>query len=227
MPEANALLIFGATRGVGLELARHAAAQGRRVAAMVRPGADTAALAATGALLVQGDALSPEDVARAFAALPGPLDVVSTMGGRAEDGRRADEHGHIAITTAALESRRAARVLFVTSIGCGEMAPYRSERAIAAFGPAVDAKTRGEDHLRASGLPWTILRPGGLLSEPATGRGILSGDPELHGMIHREDVALLVLRALRDPATVGRALAAVDADRATCANPVEPFPLAA
>src|SRR5690606_23709021 len=153
------------------------------------------------------------------------FDVVSTVGGRHEDGRFADEDGNVNVVDRAAR-RDLGRLVLVTSIGCGEMAPYRSERAIAAFGASVDAKTRAENHARRVVPSATSSRPGALRSEPATGRGILSDDPQIHGFIHREDVADLIARALRDPATQGRAFAAVDADQARSANPIEPFPLA-
>lgn len=41
-----------------------------------------------------------------------------------------------------------------------------------------------------------IVRPGGLVSEPATGTAILTEDSSASGMIHREDVAQLVVKAL-------------------------------
>lgn len=226
MPDLPLLVIFGASRGVGLELARLECAAGRRVIAPVRPQADVSALEAAGAVFLRADALSRREVAGALSRISGEIDIVSTLGGKADDGRRADDEGNINVIDAAVETGRARRFLLVTSIGCGEMAPFRSERAIAAFGAAVDAKTRAEERLRASGLDWTILRPGGLLSEPATGRGLLSEDVEMHGSIHRADVARLAFRALRDPATVGRAFAAVDAQRMTSVNALAPFPLA-
>src|SRR5690606_15049084 len=122
-------------------------------------------------------------------------------------GRSADAEGNINIIDRAA-ARGVDRFVLVTSIGCGEMAPYRSARAIAAFGAAVDAKTKAEAHLRRAIPSATIIRPGGLRSMPATGRGILSDDPQMHGFIHRADVADLVRRALRDPSTAGRAFAA-------------------
>jgi len=221
----STLLIFGASRGVGLELARHACADGRSVVAMVRAGSDATALSETGAQIVRGDAFCVEDVARAFAQSGEEIDVVSTLGGQTEDGRRADDEANINVIAAAVAGGITRRFVLVTSIGCGEMAPFRSERAIAAFGAAVDAKTKAEACLRKSNLNWTIVRPGGLVSEPATSKALLSDDPEMHGFIHREDVALLTLRILRDPATIGRAFAAVDSGRIQCANPVFPFPL--
>jgi len=152
--------------------------------------------------------------------------VVSTLGGQAEDGRRADDDANIKAIAAAVAGGITRRFVLTTSIGCGEMAPFRSERAIVAFCAAVDAKTKAEACLRKSKLIWTIVRPGGLVSEPAAGKGILSDDPEMHGFIHRDDVALLILRILSDPATIGRAFAVVDSGRMQCANPITLFALA-
>lgn len=221
------LLIFGASKGVGLELARRECAAGRVVFALVREQSDAREIEAAGAIVLRGDALSVADIARVFEHVLERCDVVSTLGGQSADGRRADDEGNINVIAEAERRRRIEHFVLVTSIGCGEMAPFRSDRAIAAFGAAVDAKTRAEEKLRASDMQWTIIRPGGLLSEPATGKGILSDDPEIHGFIHRQDVADLVFRVLRDPTTIGRALAAVDAGRMTCVRSVRPFPLLA
>lgn len=219
-------VIFGARTGVGLHLARLLRGEGVPVLAMLRPGADAGELEALGIRVARGDAFSREDVDRTLdLAGSGEFDVVSTIGGRGTDGRFADEDGNNNVTDGAA-ARNVGRYVLVTSIGCGEMAPWRSERAIAAFGASVDAKTRAEDHARRAIRSATFIRPGGLRSEPATGRGILSDDPQMHGFIHREDVADLVRRALRDPATEGRAFAAVDLDQAKSVNPIEPFPLA-
>ena len=226
MPDMRPLLIFGASRGVGLELARLERAAARPVATMLRPQADAGHLQETGVQILRGDALSRPDIAQALASFSGPFDIVSTLSGRGEDGRLADDEGNINVIEAVAASGRAGRFVLVTSMGCGDMAPYRSERAIAAFGAVVDAKTRAEDRLKQTDLDWTILRPGGLLSEPSTGNGLLSQNPQVHGFIQRADVALLAFRVLRDPTTSGKAFAAVDLDRLSCETPVDPFPLA-
>jgi nucleoside-diphosphate-sugar epimerase len=221
------VLIFGAGGGVGLWLARLLREDRRPVFAMLRSPAAETELAPLGVMTIRGDAMAPDDVSRAFALPAAPeFDVVSTIGGRAPDGRWADSEGNANIIDRAAASGTLGRFVLVTSIGCGDMAPFRSARAIAAFGDAVDAKTRAEEHLRRAIPDATILRPGGLRSEPATGRGILVDDPQMHGFIHRADVADLVRCVLRDPATAGRTFAAVDRDQAQCANLIEPFPLA-
>ena len=45
-------------------------------------------------------------------------------------------------------------------------------------------------------LAYTIIRPGGLKSEPGTGNGVLTEDNSVCGAIHREDVASLLVEAL-------------------------------
>lgn len=220
------VLIFGASRGVGLLLARLLRQRDTPVFAMLRAGAAREDLEAAGVRVSQGDAFSVSDLDRACALPRAEFDVVSTLGGRGADGRFVDDEGNInVIDRAAAHGVR--RFILVTSIGCGDMAPYRSDRAIAAFGAAVDAKTRAEEHLKRTIPQGTAIRPGGLRSEPATGRGILTTDPQMHGFIQRADVADLIMRALRDDRTAGRAFAAVDADQAKSINPIEPFPLAA
>lgn len=46
------------------------------------------------------------------------------------------------------------------------------------------------------GMQFTIIRPGGLKTQPATGRGVLTEDVHVCGAIHREDVADLLVHAL-------------------------------
>ncbi|MCE8021890.1 SDR family oxidoreductase [Halomonas sp. MCCC 1A11036] len=220
----TATLIFGASRGTGLEVARCLRERDCRVVALVRPTSEQAPLVSLGVECVIGDVLSTHDVRRAFRRLGDGGRVVSTLSGLTPEGVYTDEEGNRQVIEVARDySPR--RIILVTSIGCGEMAPYRSPRAIEAFGRVVDAKTRAEEALRASGLPFTILRPGGLKSEPATGRGILSTDPAIHGFIHRTDLAKLVTTVLDDPRTQGGVYAAVDRDQARCANPINPVVL--
>jgi len=207
------VLVFGATRGVGLALTRRLRARGAGVVALVRRRSDRAALDALGVEVVPGDALDATDVARAAARMPRGADVVSTLGPRRPEETRVDDVGQ-GIVIDAVRAIAPRRFVLVTSVGCGEMAPYRSERVQATLGPVLDAKTRAEESLRASGLSFTIVRPGGLRDGPATGRGELVEDPTVHGMIHREDVAELLLRVLDEDGFAGKALAAVDEETA-------------
>lgn len=66
---------------------------------------------------------------------------------------------------------------------------------------------------------WTIIRPGGLVSEAETKKAILTEDTMAIGSIHREDVADLVVQALSSKSTEKKILSAVDPSLASAANP--------
>ena len=67
----------------------------------------------------------------------------------------------------------------------------------------VEAKREADAALRVSGLDWTILRPGRLTDDPATGRVALGEDVQ-RAEIPRADVAAVVAAVLDDESTHGR-----------------------
>ncbi len=77
------------------------------------------------------------------------------------------------------------------------------------FFPYADAKLAADEHLRTTDLDWTILGPGSLTNDPATGRVAVLGDDEPapegpDSQVSRADVAEVAAATLREPATVGR-----------------------
>jgi len=73
-------------------------------------------------------------------------------------------------------------------------------------------------------MNWTIVRPGGLKSEPATGKAILTEDNLAIGSVHREDVATAVIQALNSPNTERKILSVIDPSIAASAvRVIEPF----
>lgn len=71
------------------------------------------------------------------------------------------------------------------------------------FFPYAEAKAAADAHLRASELDWTVLGPGKLTLEPATGQ-ITIGRGK--GEVSRADVALVVAAALADDSTIERTI---------------------
>jgi uncharacterized protein YbjT (DUF2867 family) len=65
----------------------------------------------------------------------------------------------------------------------------------------IAARTAAEDDLRARDLDWTIVRPGGLTDDPATGRIQLAPPPVPPGTIPRADVAAVIAALLDQPGT--------------------------
>jgi uncharacterized protein YbjT (DUF2867 family) len=75
------------------------------------------------------------------------------------------------------------------------------------FGNILVWKLKGEDALRASGVPYTVVRPGGLRDAPggATGLKAFQGDDlRNQGSIPRADVATVCLAALGNAAARGK-----------------------
>ena len=67
-----------------------------------------------------------------------------------------------------------------------------------------EAKAAADEHLRRSGLDWTVLGPGTLTSDPPTGRIDVTATES--GTVSRADVADVIATALRQTATVGRTI---------------------
>jgi uncharacterized protein YbjT (DUF2867 family) len=67
----------------------------------------------------------------------------------------------------------------------------------------VEAKRDADAALRASDLDWTIIRPGRLTDEPATGLVALGSDVR-RGEVPRADVAAVLAAVLDNPVTFGR-----------------------
>ena len=60
-------------------------------------------------------------------------------------------------------------------------------------------KLRGEDAVRGSGIPYTIVRPCALTEEPGGQRLTVEQGDNLRGKISREDAATLCVEALQQP----------------------------
>jgi uncharacterized protein YbjT (DUF2867 family) len=68
------------------------------------------------------------------------------------------------------------------------------------FNNVLTWKLRGEDVLRASGIPYTIVRPGGLTDDLGMAGIEFSQGDQISGRISREDVAEVCVQALEQPA---------------------------
>jgi putative NADH-flavin reductase len=103
----------------------------------------------------------------------------------------------------AMKSNGVRRLIAVTSLGVGDSREQVSAQFRQAMDtvlqPIIAAKTEQERLIQASGLDWTIVRPGGLGDGPRTGDYRCGTEPTLMaGLVSRADVADFVLRHLSD-----------------------------
>jgi uncharacterized protein YbjT (DUF2867 family) len=201
------VLIFGATRNTGLELARLLRARGDSVTAAVRASSDRSALESLGVNFVVADALDA-DAVRAAVASDDFRAVFSSMS-CAQCDPPVDAVGNINVTEGA-KAAGVPRVILISTIGAGDS--YESANLLSRqfLKKILPLKTEAENHLKASGLDYTIVRPGGLVPAPGTGRGYLSEDRKAFGFLSREDLARMLVAVLDDPGTINKTFAAAD-----------------
>ena len=210
-PGEGAVMVIGGTRATGLEIVKILRARGDDVIVLARATSDATEAEQTGARIARGDAMQPADLAAIFAgnSIRG---VISTLGARSLDGPRPDYEGNRNAVDAA-KAAGVRRFVLVTVIGAGDSlnaAPWLARRFLK---NVIPDKTRAEDHLRNSGLDFTIIRPGGLLPKEAQGRAYLTPDTGAMSWVRRTDLARLSVQALDDPQAVGQVYHAHDPER--------------
>lgn len=205
------IFLAGATRGVGREIAKILVEQSKPVIALIRTPSYRAELEAMGIKVVEGDALDAEAVKTVMLEDTSIDTVISTIGGLPKDGQRADYWGNKNLIDAA-KAANASKFILISSIGSGNSRVALPPQALETLGPVLQEKEQAEQYLIDSGLIYTIIRPGGLKSEPATGNGMLTENYRVAGTIHRADVAQLVCKCIGDSSTDNRVFAAVDSN---------------
>lgn len=140
-----------------------------------------------------------KDFADAFA---GADAVVFSAGGGADgnvDRKRTVDLGGSLKTIEGAKAAGVRRVVQVSAWGVDRDPDADRGDAWTAY---VMAKREADTALRDSGLDWTILRPGGLTDDAATGRvGLAPAMPS--GSISRADVAHVIADCLDRPDTIG------------------------
>lgn len=203
------VLVFGGTRGIGLETVRQLRENGAAVTVLVRETSDLTALnAIDGVTTTVGDALDMASVTRAYAS--GAFEsVISTLGGTPAAGYEVDSVGNIH----AIDGAKAAgvdRFILITSIGAGDSRAVAPPAMLKALGGVLAGKEKAERHLIDSGLTWTIIRPGVLTNKPENGRGVLVPDSSTMGVISRAEIARLMVESIGSKPTFGRIYTAIE-----------------
>ncbi|HSS32436.1 MAG TPA: SDR family oxidoreductase [Solirubrobacterales bacterium] len=166
---------------------------------LIRDPAQEDDLHAAGVEPVLCDLEGDDDVAAAvsgadaivFAAGAGP-------GSGAERKRTMDLGGAVKLIDAAL-AEGVRRYVMVSAMGAADPPAEGGD----VFGEYLRAKAGADEALRASGLEYTIIRPGGLTDEAPTGL-VQVGERLDRGEIPRADVAAVILACLDSRHTIDR-----------------------
>jgi uncharacterized protein YbjT (DUF2867 family) len=189
------VLVVGATGSIGQLAVEEAIRQGYTVRALVRTASKVRRLPAD-AQVILGDVTRPGTL---FGAVDGVDAVVFTLGsdGGGKVGAENVDYGGVRNVLAALGSRKA-RIALMTSIGVTNRTGSYNRST-----EAHDWKRRSERLVRASGLPYTIVRPGWFdYNKPDEHRLVLlQGDTRQagnssDGTIARRQIAEVLVRSL-------------------------------
>lgn len=175
--------------------------QGHEVVALARRDEQLEYLATLGAIPRRLDIeeASEDDFAAAF----GRSEAVVFAAGGGADGnverkRTVDLEGSLK-SIAGARTSGAHRFVQISAMGVDNSVSDDAGEAWAAY---VAAKRDADAALRASDLAWTIIRPGGLTDDDATGSVTLAPTVQ-RGSIPRADVAAVIAATLRIPRSAG------------------------
>lgn len=201
--EDQLVLVAGGSGRAGVYVLRQLKAQGLKFRAMTRDVAEARRRLGADAEGVDWIAADVRDPAQAAAAVRGAGYVISVIGSRELSGPNSaqfvDYEGVRNLVDAAAASG-VRHFTLLTAIGTSDKESFANKL----FKGALEWRFKGEEHLRGSGLAYTVVRPAGLTNEPAGQKGVrlYQGDDwKAHARktISRDDLALVLIETLRNP----------------------------
>jgi uncharacterized protein YbjT (DUF2867 family) len=186
------VLVVGATGSIGRLVVTAATDHGLRVRALAR-NADRARNLLPVVEVVSGDLEDPDSLTAAVRDVDG---IVFTHGSSSGAHEQVD-YGGVANVLRALGGRRV-RIVLMTSINV-------TRQDAGAYQGLMDWKRRSERLVRASGLPYTIVRPGWFdMTGPGDDRLLLGQGDRGSGAVGRAQLAEVLVRSLLSDMAEGR-----------------------
>lgn len=196
------ILIIGGHGKIALLLAPLLVARGDDVTSVIRNPAHAADVEATGATALVADVekLTVDELAATLSGQDAVVWSAGAGGGNAARTYAVDRDAAIRSMDAAAAAG-VDRYVMVSYFGAGRDHGVPADNPFFAY---AEAKAAADEHLRASGLAWTILAPSTLTTDAPTGR--IDVDADESGSVSRADVAAVVAAVLAEDRTSGRTI---------------------
>jgi uncharacterized protein YbjT (DUF2867 family) len=195
------VLVAGATGRTGQQLVRELNAAGYRVRALVRDAGSARTVLGDTVEYATGDVRQRPTI---DAALQGVRYAISAIGATRKDPANGPEFVDFQGVRNLADAAAAAKLdqlVIVSSAGVTRKDHILNRK----FDNVLVWKGKGEAAVRASGVPYTIVRPGGLTDKPGGQHGVrLEQGDRGTGFIPRADVARVCVAALKSPAARNR-----------------------
>jgi uncharacterized protein YbjT (DUF2867 family) len=201
------VLVAGATGRTGKEVVKQLLARNYRVRGLVRDQAKAAEIFGSSVQYAVGDV---REAATLPAAMKDVTYVISAIGSTRDDPANSAEqvdYGGVKNLADAAKAAGIRHFVLVSAMGVTRPEEVVPEGRPSRGRPGTSRwKLKGEDHLRASGLTYTVVRPGGLGDKPGGQQGItveqgdkpIEGDPRAR-MIQRANLATVLANAMGNP----------------------------
>lgn len=197
------ILLIGGHGRVALLLAPLLVARGDHVTSVIRNAAHEDEVAATGAVPLVADVeqFDTDQLANLVSANDAVVWTAGAGGGSPERTYSVDLDAAIRSIDAAVQAD-VRRYVMVSYFGASTDHGVPPENSFFAY---AEAKAAADEHLRASGLDWTILAPSTLTLDAPT--GLIDTHAAESESVSRADVAAVVAATLAEPATIRRTIA--------------------
>ncbi len=203
--------VAGATGRTGRLVVAELLKRGYPVRALVRSAARAADVGQSGATVVEADLASAASLEQAVA---GCRAAVSALGSKkpfsGKENNLVDNLGIQNLARAALAAHLQ-HLVVISSIGVGDSKLAVKFIFRLLMGPVLRKKALSEAFVKDCGIPYTIIRPGGLSDKELSGKIAFGEGGRISGMVSRRDIARACVDALENPAMKNRVFEAVDA----------------
>ncbi|NKB45538.1 MAG: NAD(P)H-binding protein [Alphaproteobacteria bacterium] len=196
------VLVFGGTGMIGYEIVKALKAQDQDVTVFVRATSNVDDLDKIDVPYVVGDVLDADSLNRVFK--EGDYDaVISSISrsgsfGSAQEGVTIHRTGNNAITAAA-GLGCVDHLILMGTVGAGDSSGTLGERQRTSFKQIYADKTAAENFLRASGLTYTIVRTGIILTDKPTGTVEFTEDRTVRHAANVFDFAAMTAGCVDNP----------------------------
>ncbi|MEG3136225.1 SDR family oxidoreductase [Rouxiella sp. T17] len=194
--------IVGAHGQIGKLIIKHLRAQGHEALGIARKEEQIPALRKLGAdtVLLDIENATADQLATGMKNVDAVVFAAGAGGGSTAERKHTVDYAGSVLLAEAAKLAGVSRYVQISAVGVDDPLKPDTDAVWKAY---IEAKRDADISLRASGLEWTIIRPGPLTNEPATGMVTLS-ESAGRGEVTREDVALVVVAAIDAPSSIGK-----------------------
>jgi uncharacterized protein YbjT (DUF2867 family) len=200
------VVIAGGHGKIALRLMRLLADRGDTARGLIRNPDHAADVEAAGGEPVLCDIEAEDDIASSVDGADAVVFAAGAGPGSGPERKKTVDLGGAEKLIDAAKANGIERYVMVSAMGADH-----PERASGPMKPYYDAKAEADRRLQASGLEYTIVRPGGLTDDPGTGRIRVGVDLD-RGQVTRDDVAATLAAVLNAPNTIRKAFDLLEGD---------------